>query len=257
MDGTFPGRLPEPSPEGLKGLAKMVVSTGSAFSIAHDGDADRAVFIDENGRFIEENQEFALVAKHICHKKKGTVVTPVSTSHLVEMVVKNEGGSVTYTPVGSIYVARTMRSLIEKGEDVVFGGEGNGGLIFPDHQFCRDGGMTAAMMVFIHTSNRKPLSKLINELPERFLIKDKISTPHGVNLLEYLKMVYSKEKIDQTDGLKIFRNTSWVLVRASGTEPIIRILIDAEDRKSGEIFYKDLMNHISEITNKLKLARSI
>jgi phosphomannomutase/phosphoglucomutase len=70
-------------------------------------------------------------------------------------------------------------------------------------------------------------------------------------------MVYSKEKIDQTDGLKIFRNTSWLLVRASGTEPIIRILIDAEDQKSGEIFYKDLMNHISEITNKMKLDRSI
>jgi len=247
MDGTFPGRLPEPSSEGLKGLADLVVSTGSAFGVAHDGDADRAVFIDENGRFIEENQEFALVAKHLCHQKKGTVVTPVSTSHLVEMVVKNEGCTVTYTPVGSIYVARTMRSLIEEGKEVVFGGEGNGGLIFPDHQFCRDGGMTAAMMVFILAANRKPLSELVNELPIRFLIKDKISTPHGVKLLENLKMAYSKERIDQTDGLKIFRNTSWALVRASGTEPMIRILIDAEDQKSGEIFYKNLMIHISEI----------
>jgi phosphomannomutase/phosphoglucomutase len=140
-----------------------------------------------------------------------------------------------------------MRSLIKEGKEVVFGGEGNGGLIFPDHQFCRDGGMTAAMMVFILATNKRPLSALVNELPVRFLIKDKISTPHGIKLLEFLKMAYSQEKIDQTDGLKIFWNNSWALVRVSGTEPIIRILIDAEDKKSGEIFYKDLMDHISEI----------
>jgi len=130
---------------------------------------------------------------------------------------------------------------------VVFGGEGNGGLIFPDHQFCRDGGMTAAMMVYILATNKKSLSALVSELPVRFLIKDKISTPHGVKLLETLKMAYSRDKIDQTDGLKIFRNTSWALVRTSGTEPIIRILIDAEDQKIGEVFYKDLKNHISKI----------
>jgi phosphomannomutase/phosphoglucomutase len=250
MDGTFPGRLPEPSVEGLKGLAELVVSRGAAFGVAHDGDADRAVFIDENGRFVEENQEFALVAQHICHQKKGAVVTPVSTSQMVEMVVKNEGCTITYTPVGSIYVARTMRSLIEKGKTVVFGGEGNGGLIFPDHQFCRDGGMTAAMMVFILASDGQQLSALIKKLPERFLIKDKISTSHGTNVLEFLKKAYSQDKVDQTDGIKIFRKGSWALVRASGTEPIIRILVDAESRDSGQVFHKELMDHISAITQK-------
>jgi phosphomannomutase/phosphoglucomutase len=250
MDGTFPGRLPEPSSEGLKGLAELVVSRGAAFGVAHDGDADRAVFIDENGRFVEENQEFALVAQHVCHQKKGAIVTPVSTSQMVEMVVKNEGCTITYTPVGSIYVARTMRSLIENGKEVVFGGEGNGGLIFPDHQFCRDGGMTAAMMVFILASNGQQLSALINKLPKRFLIKDKISTPHGIKVLEFLKKVYSQDKMDQTDGIKIFREVSWALVRASGTEPIIRILVDAESRDGGQVFHKELMKNISAITKK-------
>ena len=249
MDGTFPGRLPEPSSEGLKGLAELVVSSGAAFGVAHDGDADRAVFIDENGRFVEENSEFALVAQHMCHQKKGTLVTPVSTSLVVEKVVKNEGCTITYTPVGSIYVARTMRSLIENRKEVVFGGEGNGGLIFPDHQFCRDGGMTAAMMVFILASTGQQLSTLINALPKRSMIKDKISTSRGTQVLESLKKVYSHDSPDLTDGVKIFRDDSWALVRASGTEPIIRIIIDADYDNNGQVFYKELMDHISKITN--------
>jgi phosphomannomutase/phosphoglucomutase len=250
MDGTFPGRLPEPSSEGLKELAELVVSSGAAFGVAHDGDADRAVFIDEKGQFVEENREFALIAQHICHQKKGTLVTPVSTSSVVEMVVKNEGCTITYTPVGSIYVARTMRSLIENGNEVVFGGEGNGGLIFPEHQFCRDGGMTAAMMVFILALTGQPLSTMINALPKRSMIKDKISTSHGTQVLESLKSVYSQESLDLTDGVKILRKDSWALVRASGTEPIIRIIIDADSHNHGKVFYNELMDHIAKITNK-------
>jgi phosphomannomutase/phosphoglucomutase len=250
MDGTFPGRLPEPSSDGLKGLAELVVSSGAAFGVAHDGDADRAVFIDENGRFVEENLEFALVAQHMCHQKKGTLVTPVSTSLAVEMVVKNEGCTITYTPVGSIYVARTMRSLIEEGNEVVFGGEGNGGLIFPDHQFCRDGGMTAAMMVFILASTGQQLSTLINVLPKRSIIKDKISTSLGTQVLESLKRIYSHDSLDLTDGIKIFREDSWALVRASGTEPIIRIIIDSDSHNHGQVFYKELMDNLSIIINR-------
>jgi phosphomannomutase/phosphoglucomutase len=245
MDGTFPGRLPEPSPDGLRTLADLVVSCGAAFGVAHDGDADRSVFIDEKGRFVEENQEFALMARHICHQKKGALVTPVSTSQMVEIVVKNEGCTIYYTPVGSIYVARTMRSLIDQGKQVVFGGEGNGGLIFPDHQFCRDGGMTAAMMVFILASTGKKLSSLINTLPQRTMIKDKISTRHGTEVLEYIKKRYQHETIDLTDGLKIIRKNSWALVRASGTEPIIRIIIDSESGDCGHDFHTELLNHIS------------
>ena len=248
MDGTFPGRLPEPSPDGLKGLAALVVSSGAAFGVAHDGDADRAVFIDENGQFVEENQEFALVADHICRQKKGVIVTPVSTTQMVEIVAKNNNSTVTYTPVGSIYVARTMRSLIESGEHVVFGGEGNGGLIFPDHQFCRDGGMTAAMMVAILASRRQKLSLLLKQLPGRYMIKDKISADGGAAILEALKSAYSHGIIDETDGVKIFKGNSWALVRASGTEPLIRIIIDAEDEEQGRTLRDELKETIQKVT---------
>ncbi|NMB78747.1 MAG: phosphoglucosamine mutase, partial [Methanomicrobiales archaeon] len=244
MDGTFPGRMPEPSAEGLHHLAELVVSSGAAFGVAHDGDADRAVFIDNQGRFVEENQEFALVARHICRKEPGIIVTPVSTGQIVEIVARMEQSEVVYTPVGSIYVARKMRSLIEHGKPVIFGGEGNGGLIFPSHQFCRDGGMTAATMVAILAAEQKSLSELLSRLPDRFIIKDKLKTPHGTQILESLKTIYSSEKTDQTDGLKIFRKNSWGLVRASGTEPIIRIIVDADDKNNGTALYQEIRSHV-------------
>jgi phosphomannomutase / phosphoglucomutase len=246
MDGTFPGRLPEPSIEGLKPCAALVVSSGAAFGVAHDGDADRAVFIDEKGRFIEENQEFALMARQVCRDQKGVIVTPVSTGQIVEIVAGQEGCTVEYTAVGSIYVARTMRSLISRGRHVVFGGEGNGGLIFPDHQFCRDGGMTAAMMVQVLATTKKSLSELVDALPKRCIIKDKISAQDHARILASLKTAYAADRLDETDGIKIFRGSSWALIRASGTEPIIRIIIDADTIEQGTHFQAELKERMQK-----------
>ncbi|MDD1652251.1 MAG: phosphoglucosamine mutase, partial [Methanomicrobiales archaeon] len=109
MDGTFPGRDPEPSPEALAPLAGMVRATGAAFGAAHDGDADRTVFVDGEGRYLEENREFGLIARHLLRERRGTVVMPVSTSRLVENVAALAGCRVDYPPVGSIYVARRRR----------------------------------------------------------------------------------------------------------------------------------------------------
>ena len=240
MDGTFPGRLPEPSAEGLKNLADLVRSSGASFGIAHDGDADRAVFVDENGRFVEENAEFAIIVQNICRQKKGIIVTPVSSGQVIEETARNEGSTVHYTPVGSIYVARTMRALIEKGEPVIFGGEGNGGLIFPDHQFCRDGGMTAAMMVSLLASSKKKLSDLARQLPERHIIKEKIVSDKGAEILAYLSLQFHGRVMDRTDGVKIGTQDAWALVRVSGTEPIIRIIIDARSGEEGRALYDDL-----------------
>jgi phosphomannomutase/phosphoglucomutase len=248
MDGTFPGRLPEPSVEGLKNLADLVVSSGASFGVAHDGDADRAVFVDEKGQFIEENAEFAIVVQNICRQKKGIIVTPVSSGQVVEEAARREGSTIRYTPVGSIYVARTMRSLIEEGEPVIFGGEGNGGLIFPDHQFCRDGGMTAAMMVFLLYNSKKKLSELARQLPERHIIKDKIAAKNSAEVLASLPEKFPDCRIDRTDGVKIFTKDAWALVRASGTEPIIRIIIDAANPSEADALFRDLKLKLKTIT---------
>ena len=247
MDGTFPGRLPEPSLEGLKNLADLVVSSRASFGVAHDGDADRAVFVDENGQFIEENAEFAIIVQDICRRKKGIVVTPVSSGQVVEEAARREGSSIWYTPVGSIYVARTMRTLMERGEPVILGGEGNGGLIFPDHQFCRDGGMTAAMMVSLLASSKKKVSELARELPERHIIKDRIVATKGAEILAGLPRHYPDSRIDMTDGVKIFFGDAWALVRASGTEPIIRIIIDTKTASEGMALYENVKTRLQSI----------
>lgn len=246
MDGHFPGRMPEPTPEGLAALSDLVISSGASFGVAHDGDADRAVFVDERGNYIEENQEFALVVQHLCKQQKGIIVTPVSTSQLIEAIALNEGCRVTYTKVGSIYVARTMHSLVERGENVIFGGEGNGGLIFPNHQFCRDGGMTAATMVSILASGNEKLSEMVARLPKRYMIKDKISSATAQKVIDNLDHAFFQDMIEHTDGLKISRGSTWALIRASGTEPLIRIIVESDNRIAVDNFYHELMDLISQ-----------
>lgn len=248
MDGTFPGRLPEPSPEGLKALSQLVVDTGAAFGVAHDGDADRAVFVDENGNFIEENEEFALMQRFICKNSPGgTIVTPVSTSFLAEKVAAETDSTVVYTEVGSIYVARRMLCLAAEGVEVTFGGEGNGGIIFPFHQHCRDGGMTAAAMVALLAAEKKPLSELVASLPPHYMVKEKLHTKNAASVLDHARKVFSTERLDETDGIRINREDAWVLLRPSGTEPFMRLYVEAAEESGARIFADEILSAIGPV----------
>jgi phosphomannomutase/phosphoglucomutase len=246
MDGRFPGRLPEPSADGLAPLGDLVRATGADLGIAHDGDADRAVFLDENGRFIEENCEFALIADRVCRERKGTVVAPVSTSLVVETIVRRNGGKIHYTAVGSISVARTMRMLEADGIPVVLGGEGNGGIIYPSHQFCRDGGLTAAMVVAILAGESRPLSVLADELPRFHLIKDKFSVDTPELVMKTIEASFASEILDRTDGIRINRPDAWALVRPSGTEPLVRVIVESAERKTAEQLFTEIMQCIQK-----------
>ncbi|PWR73231.1 phosphoglucosamine mutase [Methanospirillum lacunae] len=246
-DGRFPARNPEPSEEGLAPLADLVKSVGAAFGVAHDGDADRAVFIDDKGRFVEENKEFALIADAVCHGKSGIIVTPVSSSRLIEQIGKRHACTVDYTAVGSIYVARRMRSLIEAGKSVIFGGEGNGGLIYPDHQFCRDGGMTAAMMVLLLSIKKQTLSSLVDDLPPSVMLKHKFHTDKAPAMIEVVSKKFSSDRINTIDGLRIDRDDAWALIRPSGTEPLVRLFIESQDETVAKAFEKEILDSISPI----------
>jgi phosphomannomutase/phosphoglucomutase len=247
LDGTFPNRTPEPTPEGLEPLGQMVKATGAAVGIAHDGDADRTVFVDERGRFLDENREFALIARSLCEEKKGVVVMPVSTSRIIEEVAAAYGCRVEYTAVGSIYVARRMMELIDGGIPVVMGGEGNGGLIYPAHQFCRDGAMTAAKIVSMLARSEKSLSELADSLPRYHMIREKIRIGDAHALVARLIRRYSAEKPDLTDGMRLNRGESWALVRASGTEPLVRITVEARKEGRAEDLRREILDAIREI----------
>ncbi len=223
--GTFPGHPSEPVESHLKDLVMMVRESGADMGIAHDGDADRTIFVDDKGRYLYGDKSLAIVSEAMVRENGGTVVTPVSTSQCVEDIVTAAGGKVVYTKVGAPVVARKM---IEIG--AVFGGEENGGLIFPEHQYCRDGAMTVAKMLEI-VAREGPLSKLVDRIPKYCLDKRKVECPdeHKDQVLSGLVEHYKDERIDLTDGVKIRYTDGWTLVRPSGTEPLFRVYSEGRD----------------------------
>ena len=224
-DGGFPGRPPEPVRENLSTLLKLVRESKADLGVAHDGDADRAIFADERGEFVFGDRTLALVAGEIVRGKGGTVVTPVSSSQCLEDVVRAAGGTVTYTRVGAPLVARAM---YESG--ATFGGEENGGMIFPEHQFCRDGAMALAKVLEIVTRAGKPMSALLAELPAYSLHKTSVHYPPAERdaILARLKGLAKGLRVNDIDGVKVHYDDGWVLVRPSGTEPIFRIFAEAK-----------------------------
>jgi len=223
-DGAFPGRLPEPTVEHLGDLMRVVPDSKADLGVAHDGDADRAIFVDETGAFLYGDRSFALLAKSELAGRGGLVVTPVSTSSVLDDVVREAGGHVVRTRVGSPIVARTM---LEQG--ATFGGEENGGIIFPQHQFCRDGGMTLAKMLEVLAREGKPLSQLVAALPQYSLSKAAVEVPIDQReaTLEALVSLVEGRKVETIDGVKIHEADGWVLVRPSGTEPLFRVYAEA------------------------------
>jgi len=248
-DGSFPGHNSEPTPENLQDLISLTSEIDVDLGIAHDGDADRTIFIDEDGEYIHGDRILTLIARELVKEKDGgIVVTPVSSSSSVADVVEDNGGELIYTAVGSPIVARRMME-----EDAVFGGEENGGLIFADHQFCRDGPMTAAKIVEMVAKNGK-LSDMIKELPQYSLEKRGVECPDDLKdpLMERLKEVYSETDYDDTDGLKIYYDDGWVLIRPSGTEPKYRIYSEASDKSKAENLAIEHQEEVEKVLDSIR-----
>jgi phosphomannomutase/phosphoglucomutase len=243
-NGAFPGHNSEPTPENTKDLVELVKSGKFDFGFVHDGDADRTIFIDENGRYLYGDRSLAIVARHVCSQKKGRlVVTTVGGSMCIEDAVKMAGGSVIYTKVGSPIVARAM---MEKGG--VFGGEENGGLIFAEFQYCRDGAMAAAKMLEIVAMEGK-LSEVNDRIPQYCQCKVKTACPDESKQKVLTELSSSAEgrRIDTTDGVKIFFDEGWVLLRPSGTEPIFRIYSESKTRAKAEQLAEDYKKRVEKI----------
>ncbi len=245
LDPYFPGREPEPTPETLSDTAKIVASLGADLGVGHDGDGDRAIFIDEKGRVHWGDRSAALLIKHLVeHKgKKGKVYTAVSSSTLVEDYLKPLGVEVEWTKVGSVVIAH---ELVKKGG--MCGFEENGGFLYPDHIPVRDGGMTLALMLELLAYENRKLSELFDELPKYYPIKTKIPMPRekAVEAVEKVKEAFKGYRQITIDGVKIIGEGFWILVRPSGTEPVLRIMLEAKTEEQA----KKLLEKVLEVIKK-------
>jgi len=239
VDGNFPGRGPEPTPDNLKDLSGAVKSVGADLGVAYDGDGDRSIFCDENGRVLWGDQSGCLVADFVLDKGKGgTVVTSVASSQAIEAVVKKHGAKVIRTKVGAVEIART---ILERG--AVFGFEENGGCIYQPHIAVRDGGMTTALMLECLAGRGMSFSKVLSfVVPRYFQAKTKVEVSRK-NVDVAMKAVerLAKGAVERVDGMKIWTGEhSWVLVRPSGTEPVIRIFAESETQEDAEQLVRKL-----------------
>ncbi len=244
VDGTFPGRLPEPRPENLGNLALIVKAVEADLGVAFDSDADRSVFVDEKGEVHWGDKTFALVEKYFLKENKGEkIVTPVSSSTLVKDIAEAYGGEIVWTRVGSVTVSQTMKKLHAK-----LGGEENGGIFFGPHNAVRDGAMATALILDIMAKTGEKLSKLLAELPRYIIEKSKVDCPEGLKERVLAKLVDQLKdlKMNTIDGAKIwFEDKSAILIRPSGTEPIYRLYAEAKTQARA-------MKLIEEYSSKLE-----
>lgn len=247
--GEFPGHPSEPTEDNLSELKRMVVELGADLGIAHDGDADRCVFIDEKGRYVSGDVSLSILSESILRKNGGgKIVITVATSSMVRDVAESNNGEVVYTAVGSPIVARRMAT-----DGGVFGGEENGGLIFADHQYCRDGAMGVARMLECIAMNG-PMSEQIAGLPKYTTIKKAVTCPDSLKPLvsEAIARNHANENVNTTDGVRIDYDDGWVLLRASGTEPKFRIYSESRDTAKAtmraEMFVEEFERLKTELT---------
>jgi len=243
-DGFFPGRSPEPNAKSLKLLAECVKRLNGDLGIAYDGDADRVAFIDENGRFIGFDEIFAAYAASIVRKRKnGLVVTNVEASMAVERMVEPEGGKVIRTKVGDVYIAEALKK--NKG---VFGGEPCGAWIHPSFHYCPDGILSSVLLLKALEEKNKSLSEFVSEVPKYITLRQNVSCKNEVKykviekVKEQMPLVFSNFKcLSIVDGVRLTLKDCWILVRASGTEPLIRLTVEGESfKRSNDIMKKSL-----------------
>jgi len=246
IDGTFPGRMPEPRPENLQEMATTVKAVGADLGVAFDGDADRSIFVDENGEIYWGDKTFAVIEKHfLIENPNAKIVTPVSSSTLVKDVAEAYKGEIVWTKVGSVTVSQAMKEVKAK-----LGGEENGGVFYGPHQAVRDGAMTTALILGIMAKTGQKLSALIAEQPQYFLEKGKVECPEDKKekVLKKLLEQVKGANISTIDGVKIwFEDKSAILVRPSGTEPTYRLYAEAKNQEKALKLIRDYSITLKQI----------
>jgi phosphomannomutase len=224
-DGRFP-REPEPVPENLKELERLVKESGADIGFAVDPDVDRLALVADGGRAIGEDYTLALAARLVLRHRRGPLVTNLSTSLVVEDAARAAGVEAVRAPVGEVNVAVRMREL-----KAPIGGEGNGGVILPEVHLGRDAPIGAALLLQLLVEEGRPLSTIVASLPRYVIVKDKLPRPNASLDAVYgaLRTAFPDATADTQDGLRLAWPDRWVHVRPSGTEPIVRVIAEAPD----------------------------
>jgi len=232
-DGRFPGRNPEPVEEVLDDLRRLVRTTEADVGIAHDGDADRAMFVDETGTHVGGDAALAALAVD-CLSEGDVVVSAVSASQRLVDVVNEAGARLELTPVGSTYIITAIQEFLGAGERVPVSGEGNGGILFPDYRITRDGAYTAAR--FLELLCDRTASELIAPYDDYHTVRHDIEYDDEDERAAMIRAIgvaaeAADADVDQTDGYRLDYGDAWVLARPSGTEPVIRVYAEARDHE--------------------------
>lgn len=240
-DGDFVHN-PEPRPAHLTDLHDLLKSKNDFWAgFAFDPDGDRLVTMGERGEPICEEMTLALSMMSVLSSKKSAVATNLSTSMVIDDVAKNFGVKVIRTKIGEANVVDAIRA-----NNLLLGGEGNGGVIFPEVSMVRDGLVGLALIIECMAKNDKKIMKLVSLYKEYPIVKEKISIA-GLNpteILAKLTKVFADEKIDTQDGLKIIYNDGWVHIRSSNTEPIMRVYAEGVTQEKANELAKMVMEKI-------------
>jgi len=242
IDGSFPGRGSEPTLNNLQELSSTVVKNNADLGIAFDGDGDRSIFCDNKGMLLSGDKSALLLSNYLLKKNPNSkVVTCTNSGNSIDKIVTQTNSTVIRTKVGSIEVSRKMIT-----ENALLGFEENGGFMFGKHNHVRDGGMTLALFLELLASSNKSLNEELATLPPSFTTKDKISCKKEDVDRIISKLLDEFPNSDISDGIKIiFDKKNWVMVRPSGTEPIIRIYAESDSEKNLEILMKEYIQKIN------------
>ena len=233
-DGRF-ARSPEPIASNLTQLSQMVKSGKTDVGFAHDADADRVAVVTEQGRILPEDYSLLLATKFTLSNQRGLVVTNLSTTRALDEVAAQFNCPLERTKIGDIHVSRCM-----KEKKAVIGGEGNGGVILPQIHYARDGIAAVALLLEYLAETNESISKLAGDLPHYCTMKRKLRTAgEGFPSLKIrLKKAFPRAKFNFLDGIKVDLDESWIHIRRSGTEPVVRIITEARTKREAEELYK-------------------
>ena len=227
-DGRFP-RPPEPVPENLGHLERLVRETGADVGFATDPDVDRLALVSDEGKAIGEDYTLAFACRVVLRHRKGHVVANLSTSQVVDDAVRAAGQTLIHAPVGEVNVALRMRA-----EGAVIGGEGNGGVILPELHLGRDAPLAVALTLQLLAEERRSVSAIVADSPRYVIIKDKLPRSDGPLDAAYraLRGGFPDATAGTEDGLRLTWKDRWIHLRPSGTEPVIRVIAEAPTREA-------------------------